>query len=167
MIEQTAVVTETTSDTAKVKVYRESTCGGCQAKSACGTSSFAKVLGNKFSVVSALNPIHAEPGDVVKIGMRESVMLQSAFLVYMFPLVMLFSGALVFNAANLWFALNLGQIPTIVGGLTGLAIAFVLIRKTMSRRHHDERYQPVILSKASLADMNRLQGEKSINFVKG
>jgi len=157
MIEQTAVVTEIKADRVRVRVQRQSTCGGCQAKSACGTSSFAKVLGNKFSEVTVLKSINVELGDVVRIGLRESVMLQSALLVYVFPLFMLFAGALILHSINLWLILEMGQLPIIAGGLVGLAVAFGLIRKIMKSRLHDERYQPVILGKASLAEMNLMQ----------
>ena len=167
MIEQTAVVTDVSEDFARVRVYRQSTCGGCQAKSACGTSTFAKVLGNNFSEVTVLNSIHAEIDDVVKIGLRESVMLQSALLVYVFPLFMLFAGALLLESINLWLVIDMGQLPIIIGGLSGLIIAFFLIRKIMHKRTHDERYQPVILGKASLTETNLLQTEKPVNFVKG
>jgi len=149
MIEQTAVVTDVSEDLARVKIYRQSTCGGCQVKSACGTSTFAKILGNKFSEMTVLNLIHAVPGDVVKIGLRESVMLQSAFLVYIFPLMMLLMSALIMEFINRWLLLEMGQMPIIVGGLTGLFVAFFIIKKNMSKRIHDERYQPVIIAKAS------------------
>jgi len=167
MIEQTAVVTDVFEDTARVRVYRQSTCGGCQAKSACGTSTFAKVLGNKFSEVSVINSINAEAGDVVNIGLRESVMLRSALLVYIFPLFMLFASAVMIHAIDLWLSLGMGQFQIMVGGLSGLIAAFVIIRKIMSQRIHDVRYQPVILSKASLSEMNLLQAEEPISFVKG
>ncbi len=157
MIEQTAVVIEVSEDLARVRVQRQSTCGGCQAKTACGTNAFAKVLGNKFSEVSVLNSIKAEPGDVVRIGLRESVMLKSALLVYVFPLMSLLFGALALHAINILLNLNMGQLPIIAGGLMGLIVAFVLIKKIMSRRLHDERYQPVILGKASLAELDLLE----------
>jgi len=150
MIEQTALVTDVSEDLARVKIYRQSTCGGCQVKSACGTSTFAKILGNKFSEMTVLNSIHAEPGDVVKIGLRESVMLQSAFLIYIFPLIMLLMSALIMESINRWLLLEMGQLPVIVGGLAGLFIAFFIIKKNMSKRTHDERYQPVIISKTSV-----------------
>ena len=163
MIEQTAVVTDVKDDLARVRVQRQSTCGGCQAKSACGTNTFAKVLGNKYSEVTVLNSINAEPGDMVRIGLRESVMLKSALLVYVFPLFMLLTGALLVHSISLWLALEMGQLPIITGGLIGLIIAFVLIRKIMNRRRHDERYQPVILGKASLVEVNLLDNEKAVN----
>lgn len=167
MIEQTAVVTDVSEDFARVQVYRQSTCGGCQAKSACGTSTFAKVLGNKHSDVTVINSIDAEVGDIVKIGLRESVMLQSAALVYVFPLFMLFAGALILESINGWLLNEMGQLPIIVGGLIGLIVAFYLIRKIMSKRTHDERYQPIIIGKASLTEVNLLHVEKPVNFVKG
>ncbi len=167
MIEQTAIVTDVVDEFARVRVYRQSTCGGCQAKNACGTSTFAKVLGNKFSDVSVINSIKAEPGDIVKIGLRESVMLQSALLVYIFPLFMLFAGAILLHIINLWWSLEMGQASIMAGGLSGLIIAFFLIRRVMNKRKHDERYQPVILAKAPLSEVSLLHGEKTENLVEG
>lgn len=153
MIEQTALVTKTDQDVAWLKVYRESTCGSCGVQKGCGTSVFSKVLGNKFSEIRAINTIKAEPGDMVKIGLRESVLLKSAFMMYLFPLFMLLLFAAAISVLDSLFSLGLSQAWIIISGIIGLTFAFVLIKKHMANYSNDERFQPVILSKANMVDM--------------
>lgn len=153
MITQTAVVTESVGEIAHVQVMRESSCGQCSVQKGCGTNVFSKVLGNKFSRLAALNQIEAEKGDVVILGLRESVLLKSAFLMYMFPLVMMFSGAIAIIFLNNWFEIRLGQGWIILSSFAGLLLAFLYIRKLGHRNENDSQYQPVILRKATLSEI--------------
>jgi len=152
MIKQSAVVTRTEHDIAYVKTIRESTCGQCGVQKGCGTSVFSKVLGNKFSELTVLNPIHAETGDMVILGLRESVLINSALLMYMFPLLMMFAGAVVAILVNDWLNLDLGQPWIIVSSFSWLLVAFLSIKKISKKHVGDKRFQPVILSKATLSE---------------
>ena len=154
MIKQTAVITRTDNGLAHVKVVRESTCGQCGVQKGCGTSVFSKVLGNKFSEVIALNPINAEADDIVILGMRESTLISSALLMYLFPLLAMFLAGIVVAAMNAWFELGLGQGWIIAASFTGLILAFLTINKVSNTYKDDKRFQPVILSKASYSEIN-------------
>ena len=152
MIKQTAVVTRTEHDIAYVKTIRESTCGQCGVQKGCGTSVFSKVLGNKFSELTVLNPIHAETGDMVILGLQESVLISSALLMYMFPLFMMFAGAVFAVAVSGWLNLNLGQMWIIVSSFSWFLVAFLMIKKISKKHVDDKKFQPVILSKATLSE---------------
>jgi len=167
MIEQTAEVTDVATDFARVRVLRETTCGSCQAQKGCGTHALSKVLGQKFSELTVLNHVDAKIGDVVKIGLSEQVLLKSAFFVYLFPLAMLFVGAISVKIMILWFALDVGQWAIIMGGLVGIVYAFARIKSVMKNRIQDDRYQPVILSKEPPKEFSLRAEGKSVNFVEG
>ncbi len=152
MIKQTAIVTRTEHAVAFVKTIRESTCGQCGVQKGCGTSVFSKVLGNKFSEITALNPIDAKTGDMVILGMQESVLINSALLMYLFPLLMMFSGAASMIMISHRLNLDLGQLWTIASSFTWLLAAFLYIKKASKKHVGDKRFQPVILSKATLSE---------------
>ena len=152
MIKQTAVVTRTKDDIAYVKTIRESTCGQCGVQKGCGTSVFSKVLGNKFSELTVLNPIHAESGDMVILGLQESVLISSALLMYMFPLFMMFAGAVAAVAVNDWLSLDLGQAWIIASSFSWFIVAFLIIKKITKNHIGDRKFQPVILNKATLSE---------------
>ncbi|MGD9384975.1 MAG: SoxR reducing system RseC family protein [Thioalkalispiraceae bacterium] len=154
MIEQTAMVIDTHDDIAYVKVQRESTCGQCSLNKGCGTNVFSKVLGNKFSQLRVLNPVKAEKGDVVVLGIHESVLIKSALIMYLFPLVMMFGGAAFMQLLDNWLpGIKIGQTGIIVSSFICLLLAFIYIRKSSKRHIHNQRYQPFILKKATLTDM--------------
>lgn len=165
MIEQTAIVTDVSSHLATVQVVRESTCGQCQSQKVCGTQTLSKVLGKRFSSVQALNRINAQIGDVVVIGLRERVLLKSAFLVYIFPLVLLFAGALC--AKLLVSGSRMEQLVVVFAGLAGFAYGFYRIRKLMHVRAKDDDYTPVILNKVSATQSELLRQSRFVEFDKG
>lgn len=157
MIKQTAIVTRAEQGMAYVKVVRESTCGQCNIQKGCGTNVFSKVLGNKFTEIKALNPINAETDDVVILGMRESVLINSALIMYLFPLLMMFISAVAVIALNDWLNLELGQVWVIMASFAGLITALLIIKKLSDKHAGDKRFQPVILGKATLSEMKAFQ----------
>ena len=145
MIEETATVTASEGDFAQVETQRETACGACNAKSACGTSVMAKLLGDRRASVRVLNPIGARPGERVIVGLDESVMTRVSFVFYILPLLSLF----VFAVLADWLASQWGFASTepfaILGGLLGLSIGLACLRIFSARISHDGRNQAVIL----------------------
>ena len=163
MIKQTAMVTSTEGDTAHVRVYRESTCGKCGVQKGCGTNVFSKVLGNKFSELTVSNAIHAEAGDIVILGLYESVLITSALLMYLFPLLMMFAGAIIVVLLEQWLQIGLGQGWIILSSFSCLLLAFLYINRQSRKYVKNKKYQPVILSKATLSDIEASQFKVNFN----
>ena len=93
--------------TAQVVLVRESACSGdCHKCSGCGAAQETLVL-------TAQNPIHAQPGDMVVISSSSGPVLAAAAVLYILPLVLFFVFYGVGDA--LWQK----------GGLTG-CLAFLL-----------------------------------------
>ena len=75
----TGKVIEVYDDKAKVLFIRESACGGnCSSCAGCG---------GRTLTAEVINCINAKPGDKVLVESKTSKVLLSAFLVYIFPLV--------------------------------------------------------------------------------
>ncbi len=146
MIEENAVITRCDDDGfAFVETERKSACGGCSATGVCGTSALSKVFGNKRSVVKALNPIGAGPGDNVVVGLQESALVNASLMFYLVPIVAMILTAIFAQAAAGWMGAARVELFSMLGGLFGLTGGLYLSRRFAERLSHDERYQAVIL----------------------
>lgn len=141
MIEQRAVVTATGDQYAWLEIRRQSACSGCQTSDGCGTSALAKLWGSKPLRIRVATDASLRPGDEVWVGMAEDALVRGALLVYLLPLVLLFAGALLGQAA---FA-SAGEELVVVCGVLGLGLGLLAVRILSWRWQNDARYQPVIL----------------------
>jgi len=144
MIEQNAMVVAVQGELAEVETRRLSACGGCAAKSGCGTSLLAGVFGSRPSRIKVSNPIQAQPGDQVVIGLPEAPFLRAAFALYAVPLLAMIGGGLLGE----WLALSSGSAPelgALVGGLSGLTAGLAWLRRFSYRSQRDAEYRPVVL----------------------
>lgn len=98
--------------TAQVLCIRESACSGdCHKCSGCGAAKETVVL-------TALNPISARQGDLVKVESASAPVLKAAVVLYILPLILFFLGYALGNAlgnlgawiACLGFALGVGLV---------------------------------------------------------
>ena len=107
-MEQIVRVRETYDDgTAQVLLIRESACSGdCHKCSGCGAV-------KETLLVTAVNPIRADRGDLVTIRSESGPVLKAAAVLYMMPLVLFFLGY------------GLGAALAISGGIMG-GLGFVL-----------------------------------------
>jgi len=78
------------------------------------------------------------------VGIRESVLLHGAVLVYLFPLIMLFIFALVASQ------LSAPEPYVMLAGLGGFLVAWLVVRKRSQQTSADPALQPVVL-RAALA----------------
>ncbi len=145
MIEERATVSSVDGDFATVTTQRESSCGTCAARGACGTSALSRLLGTRRSELRVLNPIGARPGDEVVIGLDESAFTRTALAFYLVPLLGLIGAA----AAGKWLALAAGfasgEPAAIGGGVAGLLAGLIWLRRHARRIARDPRRQAVIL----------------------
>ena len=110
MIEELAVVVKIENHQVWVESGQNSACGGCQQKASCTTNALGSVLKKKSVPVDS--DIHLKTGDEVMVSIDESLLLRASLLLYLLPLIALFTGAgiadwlLADNApyAELWIA---------------------------------------------------------------
>ena len=141
MIEQRAIITRTEQGFAWIEAQRETSCGSCSAQKGCGTGILAKSIGRRFISMKVLNPIGAEVGDEVVVGLPEYSFLTSAFLTYLLPLILMFFGAIAMR--------EISDIQLLIGlgGLGGIALGWIILRRHVRRLKGDPRSQPVVIRK--------------------
>jgi sigma-E factor negative regulatory protein RseC len=144
MIETEAVVVKTEHDVAYVQAERKSSCSGC-SESSCGTSVLANFFGQKAPLYRASNEIGAKVGDRVVVGMDESALFKGTLLLYLFPLLLLFAGAVVGSA--LADAPDVKDGYSVAGAFIGLLTGFIGLKLLSAKMGLGRRFQPVILSR--------------------
>lgn len=78
-----------------VAVEVKSACGHCSNGESCGTQAIAKAFSKKVQHLTIASNKKFALGENLKLGLPESVVLKSAALVYLLPLLGIFSGALL------------------------------------------------------------------------
>ncbi len=110
MIEESAVVVRIDNHQVWVESGQNTACGGCLQKASCTTNAIGSVLKKKSVPVDS--DIQLETGDQVMVAIDENLLLRASLLLYLVPLIALFTGAgiadglLADNAksADLWIA---------------------------------------------------------------
>jgi len=153
MIEEPAIVIESRGDLARVETQRKTTCGGCAATNTCGTSVLAKVFGQKRTILTVRNPIGADAGEQVILGLPEASLPKASFLLYILPLLSL----LIFSLLGEWawglFFATSTEPAAIVCGLLGLLMGLKGVG-LYTRNNTNQKYQTVILRRADQATVN-------------
>lgn len=144
MIETEAVVVKIEHAVAYVQAERKSSCSGC-SESSCGTSVLANFFGQKAPLYRASNEVGAKVGDRVVVGMNESALFKGTLLLYLFPLLLLFVGAVAGNALAVTAELKDGY--SVAGAFIGLVVGFIGLKLLSSKMGLGRQFQPVILSR--------------------
>ena len=147
MIEEKAIIISTEGQFAWVETQRKSTCQSCSVNKGCGTATISKVVGNKRNMVKVLNPIEAQAGEQVVVGLQEDALVRGSLLLYALPLLLMFVVAFIGQSLALNLGVTESETLTIVFALAGLAVGFYLVKRFTDRISEDERYQAVILRK--------------------
>jgi sigma-E factor negative regulatory protein RseC len=146
MVEENALVVATEGDEAWVETSRRSSCGSCEAKG-CGTGALSRVLGRRSQRLRVKNPIAAQAGDAVVLGIPESALLLGSLVVYLVPLLALLAGGLVGEALAAQLALA-QEAASILFALVALGGSFLWLRRFNRRAAADDRFTAVILRRA-------------------
>lgn len=120
MIENTATVVRTEGDLAWVRAESPSSCGACAGKG-CGSSTFARMLHPREPEYPVMNPISAEAGETVVVGLEDGALLRAAVSGYLVPLLLLLLGALL---GGLW-----GEAQAVAGAAAGLVAAVLWLKR--------------------------------------
>ena len=91
MIEKSAVVVKIENRQVWVESGHNNACGGCQQKVSCTTNALGSVLKKKSVPVDS--NIQLKIGDQVMVAIDESLLLRASLLLYLVPLIALFTGA--------------------------------------------------------------------------
>ncbi len=91
MIEELAVVVKIENRQVWVEGSQQDACGGCRQKASCTTHALGSVLRKK--PVPVESSIQLKTGDTVAVAIDGNLLLRAALLVYLLPLIALFTGA--------------------------------------------------------------------------
>lgn len=148
MIEESALVIACEEGYAFVETQVQAACGSCQAKSGCSTSVLSGLFKRRHNRLKVLNPIQASPGQRVIIGLQEQALVSFSLIAYLLPLLSMLLAAIGLQAAASYWQWRGGELASIVGGLSGLTIGFLLVKRFSRRHAYDPTYQAVILRQA-------------------
>lgn len=140
MIEEAGVVVTVESDAVWVATQRKTTCGSCSARMTCGQGLMTSLASDKKPhLIKISTDLLLREGDQVTLGMPEELLVRSAFLVYMLPLLAMFISALGVNA------LNASEPWIIFAAVLGFLAGALWVRYCSDRYIDAETIQPVVL----------------------
>ena len=144
MIEELAVVVKIENHQVWVQSGQNSACGGCRQKASCTTNALGSVLKKKSVPVDS--DIQLKTGDEVMVAIDENLLLRASLLLYLMPLIALFTGAGIadwlladnFPYADLWIASS---------ALLGFLLSLWLINQAQSLLILNYYARPVVVRK--------------------
>jgi sigma-E factor negative regulatory protein RseC len=144
MIEEYAIITARAGKQATLELERRTACGLCGQKRGCGNATWGKLLGHGNHQFNADNSIDANVGDSVIVGIDENAVLNTAFFLYVVPLIAMLAGA---SIAEYFFD---NEFYVMLGAATGLALGFLWVKGYLigSGKAYSKKYQAVILRHA-------------------
>jgi sigma-E factor negative regulatory protein RseC len=141
MLETRAIIVQVEGQYALVRASQSNGCDLCKGK-ACGAGNLSQLFCGKPRQFHVDNPINAGVGDEVVITVAEGAILRGIGLVYLLPLLLLVTGAMLGSALA-------GQVPgqhdgyAAAGALSGLVSGFIAV-KWISSSQAKNRFQPYI-----------------------
>jgi sigma-E factor negative regulatory protein RseC len=129
MLEEEGVVLAVSGDMAEVLATKKSACGGCAARSGCGTSLVESLFPQRSRAFHARNEAAAKEGDLVIIGLDESALQIASLLVYLVPLLGLITGAIGGSWLGTQPAGGYAEAFSILGGVGGFFLSLLLVRR--------------------------------------
>lgn len=147
MIEEQAEVTRVDRDLAWVRCRAQRDCVRCAEGRGCGGGLLGKLLGDRLHLVQVTHAGDIQPGDCVRIGLPESVLLRATLAVYGMPLAGLFAGAVLATWAG-----GGNEAVVILGGASGMAAGIFWMRAFSRRIRGDRRYQPAVLRRVAVTE---------------
>ena len=144
MIEELAIVVKVENHQVWVEGGQNSACDGCQQKASCTTSALGGFLKKKSVPVDS--DIQLKTGDEVIVAIDESLLLRASLLLYLVPLIALFTGA---GIADWLLVDNIQYADLSIAGSALLSFVFSLwlINKAQSLLMLSYYARPVVVRK--------------------
>lgn len=141
---ESARVVAIASDAIWVDTIQRSTCNACSSRAGCGQYAMNKLSPQRHThlkiPLDGLSPSDFVVGNYVKIGVPDGLVLKSAVVVYILPLLAMIGGAMF---ADRLFGSDLAAG---LGGLLGLVLGFVGVRVYSSLASTHTGSQPVLVA---------------------
>jgi sigma-E factor negative regulatory protein RseC len=130
MIEEEAIVIKASKENVTLEVVRSKPCGLCGQVRGCGNSIWGKIFSHRTGYIETHNHLNAKLGDVVILGIDETLMLKSSLMLYGVPLLLMFLGMVMANT----FAKETTELYALLGAVLGLFLGVVLIKRIVNEK---------------------------------
>ena len=130
MIEEQAIVIKASKESVTLEVVRSKPCGLCGQVRGCGNSIWGKIFSHQSGHIETRNNLNAKLGDIVILGIDETLMLKSSLMLYGVPLLLMFLGMVIANS----FAKEMTELYTLVGAVLGLSLGAVMIKRVINEK---------------------------------
>ncbi|MBU3021878.1 SoxR reducing system RseC family protein [Aestuariibacter sp. A3R04] len=147
MIKESAVVVAVQGDEVTVEAAVKTTCSTCQAQSECGTGAISRAMSPRTQRLTLHSPVPCHVGQLVTIGVPEAGIMSASAWLYVVPLVVLLTSAIIFDAL-LPVAGFVNELWTLACSAIITFITFVVISGFL-KRADTTKYKPVILTAIS------------------
>lgn len=148
MLEETGRVVAVNGHYAVIEIQKRSACGHCHSGDSCGTSVLAGLFSNHRQKVTLENHLNLSEGDQVVIGINETVLLSTAVMAYMLPLLLMIGLAVISNLSGM------GDGFSFVSSMVGLFAGMRISNRIMGNK--DFQSKEIVLLRN--ADTSFLQG---------
>lgn len=139
MATEEGIVTKVDDGTAWVKTKKSSACESCSSRDSCNVMG-----GGDEMEVEAINTASAHVGDLVVLSFETASLLKATFLLYVFPILCMFVGALVGQEAASSFQVNPSVLSAVMGFLFFL-VSLLFIRIRANKMGRQDQYRPKII----------------------
>ncbi len=143
MMEEIARVVDYQQGWATVEVELKSACNHCASSENCGTSTIAKAFSVKTQRFSLPADKPCQQGDLLKVGLPESVIIKAAALVYLLPLFGLFMFAIFGHILAVGLDMNTNT-SAMVFAVIGASIAWIIGKRLAAKL--EAQASPVIIA---------------------
>ncbi|HEY6095328.1 MAG TPA: SoxR reducing system RseC family protein [Gallionellaceae bacterium] len=144
MLETRAIVIRLEGEDALVESTQGGGCGHCDSEKGCGSGKLSQLFSAQPRRFRVRNEAQAQPGMEVQISVAEGVLLRSALLMYVLPLLLLLAGGALGGQLAREAAAADGYAA--LGGVLGLVLGFLLARWLAARQLGTAVARPVIVS---------------------
>ncbi len=142
-MQETVRVVALEEGAAWIEKKRQSQCGGCRARHACGSAILSKVLGTRRNQLRVVAPAGVSVGQDVEIEFKEAVLIKASFMLYMLPLIGFFLGAVVGKIVTNYAGFG-SEILIIFAALAGFFGVVIALRSFSNAFADKSQYQPKI-----------------------
>ncbi|MBI1195254.1 MAG: hypothetical protein GC138_05365 [Gammaproteobacteria bacterium] len=141
MLTETGRVTGIDDGYAWVEVERQTACGSCSANKSCGSGILSKVFSTRPLRLKLENRLSVSVGDQVLVAIEDGLLIRSSMIVYAVPLAFMIIGAMIGESLQTSLSTADGEGFSILGGIAGLVLAILGLKRYSVRMAGDPRYQ--------------------------
>jgi sigma-E factor negative regulatory protein RseC len=137
MITETARVAALDADGhAWLETQRRTACDSCAVQQGCGSGVLSKLFSGRRARLRVVNTLGAQIDDQVLVGIDDRMLIRASLATYLMPLVWMLLGAVAGGmVAGILQGVH-AEGASAVGGLAGLAIGFLWLRRYARHSFH-------------------------------